>query len=75
MFIHRITKYWGDNPMREDHQEKLEEMFPDGFLILYATKDGKEVRMHLNAEKETEAAKDLSQAWENIRVGEWKKRE
>jgi hypothetical protein len=60
--------------MREDSQEQLERMFPQGFLILYATDDGKNVRMLLSAEKETEAAKDLSQAFVNVKNGEWKKR-
>lgn len=50
-------------------------MFPDGFLILYAVKDGSGVRALLSAEKETEAAKDLSQAYSNIKNGEWEQRE
>ena len=61
--------------MREDIQEALEKLFPDGFLILYPVKDGSGVRALLSAEKETEAAKDLSQAYANIKNGEWKQRD
>lgn len=54
--------------MREDFQEALEKMFPEGFLILYPAPKG--FRMLLVADKETEYCKELSEAWAILRRAE-----
>ncbi len=48
--------------MREDHIEKLEEMFQNGFIIVYPNEKETSIRMMFVADKDTEACGELLRA-------------
>lgn len=45
--------------MREEFQEQLEKMFPNGYLIVYPTDSQKQTRSAYFCPSETEACKDI----------------
>ncbi len=53
--------------MCENVLEKLEEIFPNGFVIVYPNKNETHVRMVFVAEKETNACAEMQQAVQAIK--------
>ncbi len=53
--------------MCENVLEKLEGLFPNGFVIVYPNKDETHVRMVFVAEKETNACVEMQQAVQAIK--------
>ncbi len=53
--------------MHENVLEKLEALFPHGFVLVYPNKDQTHVRMAFVTEKETNACAEMQQAVQAIK--------